>query len=77
MDKNGDFDQRNFVEEITETTEYLYFSLSKYIKHKYTAEELDEIKVISNWLALNRDRNSFLEINDAHTKEELVSFVFK
>lgn len=77
MDKNGDFDQRNFLEDITETTEYLYFSLSKYIKHKYTAEELDEIKVISNWLALNRDRNSFLEINDNHTKEELVRFIFK
>lgn len=77
MDKNGEYDQRNFLEDITETTEYLYFSLSKYIKHKYTAEELDEIKVISNWLALNRDRNSFLEINDNHTKEELVEFVFK
>jgi DNA polymerase III subunit epsilon len=77
MDKNGEFDQRNFFEDITETTEYLYFSLSKYIKHKYTAEELDEIKVISNWLALNRDRNSFLEINDSHTKEELVKFIFK
>jgi DNA polymerase III subunit epsilon len=77
MDKNGDFDQRNFFEEITETTEYLYFSLSKFIKHKYTAEELDEIKVISNWLALNRDRNSFLEINDNHTKDDLVKFVFK
>ncbi|MFA5405530.1 MAG: exonuclease domain-containing protein [Ignavibacteria bacterium] len=77
MDKSGEFDQRNFFDEITETTEYLYFSLSKFIKHKYTAEELDEIKVISNWLALNRDRNSSLEINDGHTKEELVSFVFK
>jgi DNA polymerase III subunit epsilon len=77
MDKNGEFDQRNFFEDITETTEYLYFSLSKFIKHKYTAEELDEIKVISNWLALNRDRNSFLEINDNHTKEELVKFIFK
>jgi DNA polymerase III subunit epsilon len=77
MDKNGDFDQRNFFDDITETTEYLYFSLSKFIKHKYTAEELDEIKVISNWLALNRDRNSFLEINDTHTKEELVTFIFK
>lgn len=77
MERNGDFDQRNFLEEITETTEYLYFSLSKFIKHKYTAEELDEIKVISNWLALNRDRNSFLEINDSHTKEDLVKFVFR
>jgi DNA polymerase III subunit epsilon len=77
MDKNGEFDQRNFFDDITETTEYLYFSLSKFIKHKYTAEELDEIKVISNWLALNRDRNSFLEINDNHSKDELVKFVFK
>jgi DNA polymerase III subunit epsilon len=77
MEKKSEFDQRNILDEITETTEYLYFSLSKYIKHKYTAEELDEIKVISNWLALNRDRNSFLEINDSHTKEELVKFVFK
>jgi DNA polymerase III subunit epsilon len=77
LEKNSEFDQRNILDEITETTEYLYFSLSKYIKHKYTAEELDEIKVISNWLALNRDRNSFLEITDSHTKDELVKFIFK
>ena len=77
LEKNSDFDQRNILDEITETTDYLYFSLSKFIKHKYTAEELDEIKVISNWLALNRDRNSYLEINDSHTKDELVKFVFK
>lgn len=77
LEKKSDFDQRNILEEITETTEYLYFSLSKFIKHKYTAEELDEIKVISNWLALNRDRNSFLEINDSHSKEELVKFIFR
>ncbi|MBI5402761.1 MAG: GIY-YIG nuclease family protein [Ignavibacteriae bacterium] len=77
LEKNSDFDQRNIMGEITETTEYLYFSLSKFIKHKYSAEELDEIKVISNWLALNRDRNSYLEINDSHTKEELVKFIFK
>jgi excinuclease ABC subunit C len=77
LEKNSDFDQRNMMEEITETTEYLYFSLSKFIKHKYTAEELDEIKVISNWLALNRDRNSFIEISESHTKDDLVKFIFK
>ena len=77
LDKENDFDQRDVAGEITDTTEYLYFSLSKFIKHKYTAEELDEIKVISNWLALNRDKNSYLEINESHTKEDLVNFIFK
>jgi DNA polymerase-3 subunit epsilon len=77
LDKENDYDQRDIVGEITDTTEYLYFSLSKFIKHKYTAEELDEIKVISNWLALNRDKNSYLEINESHKKEDLINFIFK
>ena len=77
LDKKNDFDQRNIKDEITETTEYLYFSLSKFIKHKYTAEELDEIKVISNWLALNRDRNSFLEISETHAQKDILNFIFK
>jgi DNA polymerase III subunit epsilon len=77
IDMENEFDERNIVDEITETTEYLYFSLSKFMKHKYTAEELDEIKVISNWLALNRDRNSYLEIDESHTKVDLVNFIFK
>ena len=76
INKQNEHDQRNITEEITENTEYLYFSLSKYIKHKYSREELDEIKVISNWLALNRDRNSFLEISESHTKENLIKFIF-
>jgi DNA polymerase III epsilon subunit family exonuclease len=72
-----DFDQRNFTEEISETTEYLYFSLNKFARHRYTAEELDEIKVISNWLALTRDRSVFLEVTDKHTKEDIVSFALQ
>lgn len=77
IDKDNEYDQRDILGEITETTEYLYFSLSKYIKHKYTAEELDEIKVISNWLALNRNKNSFLEISESHSKEDLINFIIK
>ncbi len=77
LDKENDFDQSDIVGEIADTTEYLYFSLSKFIKHKYTAEELDEIKVISNWLALNRDKNSYLEINESHTKDDLINFIFR
>lgn len=75
MHKNSEFDQQNYFEKIFETSEYLFFSLSKFVKHKFSQEELDEIKVISNWLALNRDRNKVLEINEAHTKEDIVNFV--
>lgn len=75
MHKNSEFDQENYFEKIFETSEYLFFSLSKFVKHKFSQEELDEIKVISNWLALNRDRNKVLEISDTHTKEDIVKFV--
>ena len=75
ISKEVEFDQRNMLEEIDEMSEYLFFSLSKYVKHKYTREELDEIKVISNWLALNRDRNRVLELQDTHTKEDVLQFI--
>ncbi len=74
-DNEGEFDQRDIADELTETTEYLYFSLSKFVKHKFTPQELDEIKVISNWLALNRDRNSVLEIGEQHSKEDVMKFL--
>jgi len=74
MERNRDFDQRNFAADISETTDYLYFSLNKFARHRYTAEELDEIKVISNWLALTRDRSAYLEVTDKHTKEDIVNF---
>lgn len=77
INKEDEFSQRNIVEEITEITDYLFFSLSKYIKHKYTQQELDEIKVISNWLALNMDRNSYLEIDDTHSNKDILNFIFK
>ncbi|HMS64280.1 MAG TPA: exonuclease domain-containing protein [Ignavibacteria bacterium] len=70
-----EYNQANIYEELTETTEYLFFSLSKYVQHKFSNFEKDEIKVISNWLALNRDRNSFLEINEQHTKEDVMKFL--
>ncbi|MDD5360680.1 MAG: exonuclease domain-containing protein [Ignavibacteria bacterium] len=77
LHRNDDFDQRDAVEEITDIVESLYFSLNKFAKHKFTQEELDEIKVISNWLALNRDRNSFLEISENHNVEQLIQFTLK
>jgi len=72
---SDDTDQRNIYEELTETSDYLFFSLSKYAKHKFNASELDEIKVISNWLALNRDRNSVFELNDRHTNNDVMKFL--
>ncbi|MEO8665032.1 MAG: exonuclease domain-containing protein [Ignavibacteria bacterium] len=75
IEKDIEFDQRNIFEELTETTEYLFFSLSKYVRHKFNPFELDEIKVISNWLALNRDRNTVLEINDRHSRQDVESFL--
>ncbi len=71
----NEFDQTNIFEELTETTEYLFFSLCKYVKHRYNPYELDEIKVISNWLALNQDRNSVMEIKEKHSKQDVVNFL--
>ncbi len=76
LSKSGDSDQRDLLGEITDTTDYLFFSISKFARHKYTPQELDEIKVISNWLALNRDRNRVLEVTDRHTQKDIVNFVF-
>lgn len=75
FDGENEADQRNVLEELTDTTEYLYFSLSKFVRHKFTPQELDEIKVISNWLARNRDRNSVLEIGEHHSKEDVMNFL--
>ncbi len=70
-----DYSQVDFLNEITNTTDYLFFSLSKFVQHKFTNEELDEIKVISNWLAVNRNKNSVLYINESHTPQDIVNFV--
>lgn len=77
LKRNDDFSQRDLKAELLEIIEYLYFSLNKYSRHKYTQQELDEIKVISNWLALNRDRNSFVEITEECTPEALLKFALK
>ncbi|HRE41865.1 MAG TPA: exonuclease domain-containing protein [Ignavibacteria bacterium] len=73
--KNDDVSQLNILDYLSETTEYLFFSLSKFIKHKFTPGELDEIKVISNWLAQNRERNSVLEITESHSRENILRFI--
>jgi len=75
--KNDDFNQVNIRAELEENIEYLYFTLNKFVQHKYTMEELDEIKVISNWLAVNRDRSKFLEVSEEMTKDEIINFMFK
>ncbi|MBK8549806.1 MAG: GIY-YIG nuclease family protein [Ignavibacteria bacterium] len=75
IQKENEFNQTNIFEELTETTEYLFFSLSRYVKHKFNNYELDEIKVISNWLALNRDRNSVMEIKDWNNKNDVMQFL--
>ena len=76
IEKNNEYNQEDFTNEILETTEYLFFSINKYVKHKYSQEELDEIKVISNWLALTSDRSTFLEISPDMTKEKIARFMF-
>lgn len=75
IQNNNELNQSDILSELTETTDYLFFSLSKYAKHKYNPVELDEIKVISNWLALNRDRNSVMEINDSHSTTDIIQFL--
>jgi DNA polymerase-3 subunit epsilon len=74
LNRDDDFDQRPVTEELSGIIELLYFSLNKFVKHKYSQEELDEIKVISNWLALNRDRNYSLELKDENTMDDLIKF---
>ncbi len=75
MDETAD--ENLVLDEIFETTDYLFFSLSKFIKHKFTPQDLDEIKVISNWLAVNRDKSIVLEINETMTQEEIVKWIFE
>lgn len=77
LDRNDIYNQASLTDDLKEIIETLYFSLNKYVKHKFSQEELDEIKVISNWLALNRDRNSFLELNDEYNVEKLIHFCLK
>ncbi len=75
IQSDNEFDQSDIFDELTDTTEYLFFSLSKYVKHKFNNFELDEIKVISNWLALNRDRNSVMEIKDWNSRNDVINFL--
>jgi DNA polymerase-3 subunit epsilon len=75
LDPGSEYNQTDIYEELSETTEYLFFSLSKYVRHKFSNYELDEIKVISNWLALNRERNSVMEIHEHHSKKEVLKFL--
>ncbi|MBS1516711.1 MAG: GIY-YIG nuclease family protein [Bacteroidetes bacterium] len=70
-------DKEDLLNELFESTEYLFFSISKFVKHKFNPSELDEIKVISNWLALNKDKNSVLEINDNHSIKDVMNFLIK
>ncbi len=77
LNRDDNFDQRPVSEELSEVIETLYFSLNKFVKHKFSQVELDEIKVISNWLALNRDRNTFLELNDKHTIDRLIEYCLR
>lgn len=77
INRDDNFDQRSLSEEISEVIDTLYFSLNKFVKHKFSQVELDEIKVISNWLALNRDRNTFLELNEKHTLKSMIDFCLR
>jgi len=76
ISNNNEFDQSNCIEELSEYAEYLYFSLNRFSRHQFTTEELDEIKVISNWLALNRDKRKVLEIDESVKKEDVLKFIF-
>jgi excinuclease UvrABC nuclease subunit len=76
IERDNEYNQEDFTNEILETTDYLFFSINRYVKHRYSQEELDEIKVISNWLALTSDRSTFLEISPDITKERINKFIF-
>ncbi len=76
IETQNEYNQTNVLSEIHETIEYLFFSINKFVKHRYSQQELDEIKVISNWLALTSDRSSFLEIQSNTTKEKITKFLF-
>ncbi len=76
IETQNENNQTDVLSEIHETIEYLFFSINKFVKHRYSQQELDEIKVISNWLALTSDRSSFIEIQSNTTKEEITKFMF-
>ncbi len=73
--KGDEIDQTNFIQELYDNIDYLYFSVNKYVKHKYTQAELDEIKVISNWLARTNGNTSYIEVKNTHTKNQLIKFI--
>ncbi len=75
LKKNDESDQTNILQDLCDNTEYLYFSLNKYTKHRYTQQELDEIKVISNWLARSNGNSTHLELQDFHTREDIIKFI--
>lgn len=75
LKKGDEIDQTNFIQELYNNIDYLYFSVNKYVKHKYTQVELDEIKVISNWLARTNGNTSYIEVKNSHTKNQLIKFI--
>jgi DNA polymerase III epsilon subunit family exonuclease len=77
LEKENEFNQEETKYEILESVDYFFFSINKYVKHRYTQQELDEIKVISNWLALTSDRRTFLEITPESPKEKIIKFIFE
>ncbi|MCX7834352.1 MAG: exonuclease domain-containing protein [Ignavibacteria bacterium] len=75
LNGQNEINQTDILNDILEETEYLFFSLNKYTKHKFSQEELDEIKVVSNWLAINYENTSYLEIDDETTPEKIMKFI--
>ncbi|HRI85026.1 MAG TPA: exonuclease domain-containing protein [Ignavibacteria bacterium] len=75
VSEEKEIDQNEIIRELTESADYLFFSLSKFVQHKFNPAELDEIKVISNWLALNKDRNSVFEIREDHSLNDVLKFI--
>lgn len=75
LNGKNEINQNDILNDIFEQTEYLFFSLNKYTKHKFSQEELDEIKVVSNWLAINYENTSYLEIDDDTTPEKIMKFI--
>lgn len=73
--------EKRRIEEISELVENIYFRGnlfgSVYLNGtgKFTKEELDSMKIISNWVCLNNSPQTLLKINSKTSTEKILEFV--
>ena len=81
LEINEHTDSEYEMEKISELVDNIYFRGnlfgSVYFNNpgKYTKEELDSMKIISNWVCLNNSPNTLLKINSKISPSKVLEFV--